>query len=265
MDLHGIYLFLGSVHSEPSMPYNYSRYHLGYGYRGKYQRYGRALKRGLNRFYSPNAKVATQTIKALVVPDQMHVKLKWYEPDIEVYNSSPGDPWTIFGVKGNSLDSIKSSGGGKPVGLNQWAQFYTRYYVSASKIKVTAWLHEPTGDAFWGCVVANPNTVISVSDAPEALDQLNAVNFGGSSQYGQEGVSTVRSYMTTASLFGNPYSSAETITSAVIGSSPSKLWWWEILARSGSIPADFNDVQVHLNVEVTYYVTFYQRKMIPES
>lgn len=215
------------------------------------------VKKKAKSKYSKMDKASKLTLRGngLIMPDRYFVKLKY-----TLINLSFGGASLVSNdLFGNSLyDPEVAIGGSQPTGYQQLINFYERYKVHGSKVKV-----QP--------IVASgssANAVVRWYLLPSAsstipTDYANAVNqpytrklITGTRDGKNTGV--MKQYMSTKKMFGLATLNDEDY-GAVVNGNPALLWYWQTVANiyngTGTI-----ETGVYADIEITYYCEFYRRK-----
>lgn len=168
-------------------------------------------------------------------------------------------------MRGNSIfDPDATSGSNsQPTGADQWAAFYNRYYVAASKIKIRA-------------INASSTQIQNIMLYPSLSDTYDHTN-----QYpleypytksvllataGSNNTATMGHYMTTQKIFGRRGTEFESnyigVLAATGGGDPVSDWYWHIVAlnQSGS-----NVIDVMVDIKLVYYVKVFNRIDLDQS
>lgn len=223
------------------------------------------VAQGPNMVEDPEGQANQNTIcrvPGITVPDKTLVKLKY----VQRVNMSitAAAQVQIQKFSGNSaFDPDYTGVGTQPNGYDQWAAFYSKYCVMASKFKVKL---IPTGttaptSALEAVVVPVPSTS---TPAGATIDAIKQQKYACWNVFGQ-GMDLPRceTYMETGKLYGKSKDAikAEDNFSALVTADPATEWTW-ILAttavdQSSSCPC-------YAYVEVVYYVMFSDRYPITD-
>jgi len=187
------------------------------------------------------------------LPKSKRVKLKYGHHVDFSNNLSATYEW-----KANSAyDPDKTSIGNQPLGFDQWASFYSKYIVHASKFKVTV----STGGAPLVCGLypdydgnGGSITIPHLIDKPESTYMMVAKNDGSQS---------MEYYCKIQDYFGlsKPLTSQDLEYGAPTSTDPDKTAIMAFKIES----LDLNLVQVNALFEITYYVEFYEPKELGQS
>lgn len=233
-------------------------------------------RRGRNRYYrrKPQRRrhyrrrkrmnnATVSTMHPLIAPDRARVKLK-YQQRISLSSTSGTMDEYLF--RGNGpYDPDGSFGGGQPTGYDQWTALYKRYLCRASKIKidlinVDGVINEAETCEF--AVLPTPYQSFTPSDCQEI----------GALPYGKFTVADLHnskdnllsSYMSTAKIWGVSHGavSSDNQYAALYNGLPLNQWYWNIYIQ----PANEVATETYtLYVTVTYYMEFWERKMLTPS
>jgi len=152
--------------------------------------------------------------------------------------------------------------GNQPLGHDQWAAFYRRYRVLASKITLYC-SSQDTGDSVVMYVLPL-NTSSAFATRETILEQIGAKQQILSITSGQNrGV--LESYMSTNAIRGVPKDSIRTDAdySANIANNPALEWFWHFGAFDTSNALD--GINVDLMVKAEYYVEYFDRETLVSS
>lgn len=198
-------------------------------------------------------------VPGLVVPDKTLVKLK-YTDRVNMGITSPA-VIAIQQYSGNSAFDPNYTGvGGQPNGFDQWATFYRKYCIMASKFKVKLiplGTTAPTS-AMEVVVVPVPSTAIPTG-ASTNINVLRQQKYACWNVFGQ-GMDLPRceTYMETGKLYGKSKDAikAEDNFNALTTADPATEWTW-ILATA---PVDgISTTPCYAYIEIVYYAMFYDR------
>lgn len=230
------------------MPYKkkYSRKSNKRGYR----RYGR------KKFMPKYRRKPSVTYQKHIVPDTAYTVLK-YCTGLQMFAASAAAN-RVF--RGNSVfDPDLTGAGHQPVGYDQWAQFYDKYQVLASKIIVKA-RHTSS---------VNQMTMLSVQPKLEQTNELDYLDIVGDA-YAKSCLmptdsagyyKTLTNYMSTKKMWGKKSISDEDFC-AETGLNPINQWYW-IVNIDDVLSSGNQDSEMY--VEIHYYVKFYSRAALNRS
>lgn len=194
-----------------------------------------------------------------VCPDVMRVRLRYNAVKDLSGGGLSGFNAIVF--RGNSIFDPDFSGGGhQPLGHDQWANFYRRYRVLGSKIIVRA-ASDSAAPAGIGVVPQNTNTVLSQRTEYAEASYVKNVPLGADASHA---IAMIENYVSTAKMRGGPpnYVRLNEDLSALVGANPAQQFYWHVFGYS--LDATVNWV-IKLEVEVQYYVEFYDRETLAQS
>jgi len=193
-----------------------------------------------------------------ICPDVMCVQLK-YNRAGAFTGAAPQS--NVF--RGNSVFDPDYSGvGAQPRGFDQWKTLYRRYRVIASKVTARGGTIAASNAS--GIVVTALNTNTVIGNPVDALES----NFAECSKVGtSQGDSsmTVTNYKSTATVRGGPKDLVqyESDLSALVSANPAQQWYWHVLLYNAD--GTTGTVDSNINVEIIYYVEFYDRETLSQS
>lgn len=195
-----------------------------------------------------------------MVPDIMRVALKFVVSTSFPIAVNGAD----FVYRGNScFDPDFAVGGTQPLGFDQWAAFYRRYRVLSSKCKFRVKNNAPDGNALL-MIVAPLNTNTAITNRELLSEQRFAKQeFVGDSN-GMD-VKEITHYMDTASIRGVPREAVriDGSYSGLVTGNPGLEWYWHCAAYDAS--NSLGQVAFDFNVEITYYVEFFDSETLNRS
>lgn len=240
-----------------------------YGYRNK----GKARKLRLRRKRQPSRYIKRRTARGRTkiistprrgylpayAPDQQRVKLR-YACEYELTGSAT----EVIYFGGNNLyDPEYATGGGQPHGFDQLATMYDRYKVHASSIRIRV-IPNPAetadigGSMLWASIhpsrgsVDATSTPSTIAGLPNAKTILTKSTHAGSP-------TTLTNFMRSNKIYGSK-ETLEAGSSSTSSSSVGQPWFWNVaFSRADKSVADLKAFVV---VELTYYATFHQRKLL---
>lgn len=236
---------------------------------GRASRFGRSFKR---RFTSG---ASTTIVPRATIADRTFLKLP-YAVEYLVTLGGIGAPEQIA-FRANSLfDPEAAVGGIQPFGYDQYAAFYQRYTVLGCSCFITA---APAGDAsaapngfnsvyrlnLWPtagtqAAVASGYTPIgataAVAEQPYGKSKLISVN-----TIGAPGAGMIKSYMSTAKMFGVSTTAVlgETSYSALITANPSLEWFWNISLEDSAGTFSTGTGRFYIFIRLVYYAVMNER------
>lgn len=192
-------------------------------------------------------------------PDKMRVKLHY---DTSYVTTNAASLYTVIQLRGNSLyDPETILGGANPYSFDAWSNFYNKYRVYGSAVRVTTY---PTGTTNLSTtqqliVVPTANSSDALTATIDVATQMPYSKNNISNLY--KGPATISSYMSTRKIhgidkaqFGREYFEAQ------VTSNPTRMWFWNIL--NGPIVSGETCQNVY-KIRITYYAEFYDRKVTP--
>ena len=198
-----------------------------------------------------SGRMSYNIIPSTLLPDTTYVKLKYFDPALFV-----GDTFASQIYRGNSaFDPDQSSGTTtQPSGFDQYAQMYSHYEVIGSSIKVQL------------CnLSAEPARIMlipTLSETGVLARQAYTNPYGKVKVIGGvngNSITNLSSYMKTKKIFGRSTNSVN--YSAPVGANPSSQWYWHLKVESLTV----NDIDLDGNVILTYFVKFWQRKILADA
>lgn len=157
-------------------------------------------------------------------------------------------------IRGNNIyDPEYSTGGGQPLGFDQWAPFFKRFNVISSKVTVRA--ANLSANALTCTLLATPTV-------PSIVDQNHARSLPNSKQVivtsvNATGQATLSMNLTTAKVFQidqNRFDDDDDVYSGTFaGTPPAREWIWTIYAQTMNVAA----LSVACSVTVEYMCEFY--------
>jgi len=213
------------------------------------------------------------------LPDRMFIKMKYIDNDQNALKILSGDAFGYRSMSGNNLydPDLKSTGNYGVLGYADWANFYNKYRVHASKISVTFAQNIQTsvGNQTLGryrCTVVpldlslNPKTLEYYKGQPMQQYAKTKEISGAQGGYNQ---CTITSYMSVSKFEGSmapkyDISFAATTHGTSSDQSPSNQFYWNIIvaALDGLLTADYS---IGCTVRITYYVEYYSRRDLTPS
>lgn len=208
---------------------------------------------------SKRNKVNTLVVKGpTIVPDQMFTKLT-YRGD--AWLADPNGLFQTYILRGNSIFDPEFGGvATQPLGRDQWANFYGKYQVMASKITVKCLPTGEQGQNFSLCVLptVDPSAtgIRQIEEQPYAKTRMLARL--------QDSSKTITSYMKSGAIFGTKSILAEEDTQAEQTQNPNQEWYWLIGAANKSLSGT-GQLSIDVHFEVEYYVRYFDRKQLQRS
>lgn len=164
--------------------------------------------------------------------------------------------------RGNSIfDPDFGTGSTKAQGYDQWAAFYRRFRVIASKIEL--WIDGNSSNET-GLIIVPLNTNSSITTPKQAIE-LSMNNIATLGRLDTNGSQYLKSYQKTSKMIGVPEIAPyiERDYSAAFGNNPNRAWYWHVFAYDARGTAQA--VNITINTKITYYVELYDRETLVNS
>lgn len=194
------------------------------------------------------------------MPDRLRVKLR-YSQYISLVDLVGGVVvQNVF--QGNSCYDPDTTGTGhQPYCYDQWSNLFRKYMVSGAQIKVSFNALTTNTKSVWVAIQAKttsaPTTTVSAANERAYIRDAVLQPSGGKSQ------KNLSMYQSTKRMLGIPkLTTASPEFSALINASPGSGWWVDVMAGSVDTLTTF---AVDCNVEIKYYVTFFDRNIPGQS
>lgn len=216
------------------------------------------------RFNRPSAIKVRQTL----ITDEAYVKLK-YHTQQTLNTTGKYDNWVMTG--NNMYDPDLTGVGHQPTGFDQYSAFYNKYLVYASKIKVTYQNNlsgtmsnlylipsDTAAPTWFGDANYDP---ADQPDVKSTIMQGYSINQGASN-------GVLKHFYTTKKIWEDKFLDQNDY-GATTTSGPSKQWYWFIYNtvyqfNGGGISSNIT-FSTTLDIKVTYYAKFFDRKFQVES
>ena len=225
--------------------------------RGRYRRRRRYRHRRRRRPYM--AKIAYLKLKRTSgFPDQLYVKMRFRQ--LINYSDSPIHS-QIYSI--NSIyDPDVTGGPAQPNTYDQWSQFYSRYQVMGSSIRVRV-ISVNNADRY-GIVVYPSNTSTPAITPTNAIEQRYAKSFliGSATQGAQF---RLKHYCSVRKLEARQTDSVNFtggMGSGAVGSSPTIQKYWHIIVYALD---DTTLLDIFLEAKLMYYVKLFEPLQIAQS
>lgn len=224
-------------------------------------KYGKGKKfKKYKRMSVPNDSKPVICYAPTVCPDIMRVRLCYNE---RITSAGGGTvPIVDFVFRGNSpFDPQFALGGGQPMGFDQWAAFYRKYRVIASKL-VVKYSNNAAIEAFGYVSAANTSAAYTDRSAMNERVYTKTVNIGTDTV---QGVGEIEYYMPTNVIRGGPSDLVRynPNLSALTTANCNEQWYWHVGAYG--VGASVNNYDVNCDVSVYYYVEFFDRETLGRS
>lgn len=212
------------------------------------------------RYKRRQLKATKKLVKSPVMfPDMYTCKLKYV--DRVLMTSTTGTPGTLR-YRGNSVyDPTVAAGGGQPAGFDQLAQIYDVYKVNASTIKCKFIDSGSVPCEFAIIPLVGVSTPLSIDPLELREQPYSAFTIKGSVV---PRPTMLSKYMSTLKIFGQSKTRyiGEKDFQAGVTTVPNSQWQWLITF----VPIDRTTTHsIYAYVEITYYVTFNQRKELIDT
>lgn len=214
-----------------------------------------------NRKYKPYTKMIRATTG---VPDVLRTKLKYCD---QYLIQSATFAFGAQIMSGNSVYDPDVSGvGHQPMGYDQWSQFYKKYRVYASSIRVQFYSDQTAAAGLTNVwILPTPEEPSAVTYGIASLSENPYAKTGALVPYVGKGTVLLKNYMTTNKMYGeklineNEY---EGLTGNLgTGSDPINKWFWSV----GGETVTGDVLKIRATVTMTYYVEFFDRVSLPIS
>lgn len=235
----------------------------------KKRRHGRKRRKTYRRRSKRRSRASTLTLRSpSAFPDSIYVKMRYTDLVTISWdtNAIPG----IARYALNSPFDPQVSGGGayntQAYGFDQWAAIYNIYRCAGSSIRVRAIPSTNSFDAYHWRLSVFPTVVssASVSDIPLQYQIPYSKTVVGNVYQGR--ATSISHYMSVRKLAGVTKTTFEgdPFYASVITTDPANQMYWMLVAnqsnqRTGA-PAG-----IDCTVDLTYYVQFYNRKLVASS
>jgi len=204
---------------------------------------------------SPSS-ILTKTL----APDIVYTKLKYA---VGLSSTGVGASAVVRLLRGNGpFDPEFIIGGSQPVGWDQWSELYNRHCVRGSALTINARKSDTgTGAGIVYCV-PNWETVTQANYEATISNPYCKRQILGSSN--SESV-PLTNYISTAKIFGLEPNQMGSITALcpINTSLPTREWYWDI--GLSNLNGTTTTIDVDLDVEITYYIQFMERKVLSLS
>lgn len=237
-------------------------------YRRRYKK--RRTKYGGKRKY---AKPFSLSARKMDLPDRMFVKLRYIDNDQNEINIPQNDAFGIRRLSGNNIyDPDLNTGNYGVLGYTEWSNFYNKYRVHASKIRVTFAQRSTQGQVNenhrFRCTVlpldlsSNPSTLNFFKGQPmqqyAKTREISAI-VGGHNQI------TISNYMSMCKFEGSmapkyDISFAATTHGSATNQSPQNQFYWFIIVASLDGNLTTAGYDLGCTVSIDYYVEYYSRR-----
>lgn len=194
-----------------------------------------------------------------VCPDVMRVCLR-YSENKTLSGLGLADLAKIV-YRGNSIFDPDFTGvGHQPLGHDEWNQFYRRYRVIGSKMKVL-FASDSAVNVTVGVTPLNTSGGYTIGDTYKEATYSKSIVIGGDAMHG---LGTVETYMPVNKIRAGPPNLVryEEDYAAVFGSNPNKEFFWHVWCHSMD---GGTNMAANVTIELTYYVELYDRETLTQS
>ncbi len=215
------------------------------------------VKAPVNKYRNVLARSIMKLKDGAIVPDVLLTKLRY--SDMTTITSTSGIP-AVKIFRGNSItDPSVTDSGHQPLGRDQWSNFYSKYLVYSSRIKVMC-VDDTSATTTQLVVVPKTEQTFDLDmdtqhEKPYTKFRIIPPN--------KQDVVTVTNYMTTKKMLGlKDLSTQNSLYTAEAPSNPTNGWFWHVGAGS------FNELDTSVlrcRVMIEYYVAFFDRKPLSAS
>lgn len=194
-----------------------------------------------------------------IIPDQMNTVIQ-YSKQINL----TGLAGNYYNFRGNSVYDPDESGAGlQPTGFDELMALYNQFVVNASSIKVHACNNITTGSA--------GNVYLTIFPTTQDFDTRLGIDQASTNAYARNKLlvpvsaggnpAIMSNYMNSKKQFAK-FSSNDQIYAGNDAANPNEQWYWHIEAT----PLDLaGNIDVWMQVTITYYVSFFDRRILPVS
>lgn len=191
-------------------------------------------------------------------PDRMRVRLQYTEY-IDLSTTSP-TPIIDYLFRGNSVYDPNYSGTGyQPLGFDKYAELYNKYLVRGATCKIVV---IPDSSQAVNLAIFATDSATSITTQQDLFNRGNVVSKMVLPIGSVSSPSILKMYRSTRKMGGlQKLTNDEDSWIAQVSGNPGNSWFFHILsgpANQTSLPS----TAVHIRVELTYYVEFFQRKVI---
>lgn len=221
------------------------------------RRFRRKFRRVFRRRKTRIQKITKKRIRS--VPDKVFLRLKYADnlTGTVGIGAQSVSPYWLNGI----YDPYQPVGGHQPRLFDQWTQFYYRYHVTASKIRIKAWNTGGTSTALMEVAVLPDYSNTSLGNYTSMWENQYARVAWASAASGGGRPASVKNFMKTSKLVGAPVYGNPNFE-AVYNNSPAEACYWIIVVQEPTATVAINYVaQVH----ITYYVEMRARNQLGPS
>lgn len=193
------------------------------------------------------------------ISDIFTVKMRYSDT---ITLSSPGLTVGSRIYNGNSIFDPDQTGiGHQPLGRDEWAAFYNKYYVLGSSYRAT-FVSRSNIQQGQVAVYPKPNSLVSTTMDNAREKPYSKYTILGRIDGGKANV-TLKGYMSTKKIFGlNKLSNANDKYSAFQTADPNQLWTWQFYVQGED---EISAYECRLVLDIVYYVRLYDRLALGSS
>lgn len=201
-------------------------------------------------------------------PDQMLVKLT--AVTVWNYTTDTTTGGQTFQVFANALSDPMGalSTTVQPSGLDQYTNFYNRYFVVAAKCTLTAFPRAAGTDTALFHIMPTMETQTEALWTTVSLTEQPFVSHCYQfATGGRDGVAKCKSYMTSHKISGGEYTkmNPDSVGTLVLGDATDPADYWYFTVRVRNFTAPTTAVTGFAEIRVTQYALLYNRKTVPDS
>lgn len=195
--------------------------------------------------------------RSVAQPDVAMVKLKF--TDVVRTQETAGPTQFFDNFRANNVYDPRYSFGGTSAQMLSWyGQVYDKYCVMGCKIRVQ---FVNLADDFCRTVgviaYTNSSNISSSADSNQLLSQPYCRWRLLGPVASSKSTATMSMYMSTSKIFGKKISNLEEFSAAILGSPANDYTWY--YAVFGTSRESTSDIDLSYQVQLTYYVKFYDR------
>lgn len=218
------------------------------------RRYGG--KRRFNKF-SKKKRTVNKVRGITGFPDAMITKLKYVTFQTLSGTSGVIDYHTFAG--NSCYDPDVTGAGHQPNGFDEYSTLYYKYRVHGCKISIIGTNVTDAVPTVMGLQTSTDSTYTAVYSDMVEQPRTIATVIGG--KEGQGNSKKLKLYMSAKTLFGEKNIRDEDYSAAVTAN-PSKLFYYKLFAQASNAASTW---QIQANIKLTYYVEFFDRKLLTQS
>lgn len=201
-----------------------------------------------------NPRTTAIIYKGIGIPNIFCTKLKF---NTTISLTSGTYNYNIFRGNG-AYDPDFAAGGQQPMYFDELTALWQRYCVLSSQIQVNAINRTATGGASFTKVGVYPlGRATPESDLPSATERDNCKYAQLGPNTGDQGIINITHYAKATQVLGKARDeNTDDVLSALYTTNPARQWYWHVFA--GTLD-NLSDINVFLDVTLTYYVKFYDK------